>query len=112
MIPTVAIPPFSGKGESLANYAQEAQFRSRVTNWGLTKRPSAKVLRMGPLAPDVFLAVGNDRLWEPAGVMTITPVLHHYFAPNALDSVYREVACFLHFKRTTQTMGVYSVRFD
>ena len=32
-------------------------------------------------------------------------VLDDYFAPDDVDSVYREVGRFLQFKRATQTMG-------
>ena len=39
-------------------------------------------------------------------------VLRDYFAPDAPDSVCQEEVRFLHFKRTTQTMGEYLTDFD
>lgn len=67
---------------------------------------------MGPVPRDVCLAVGSDQLLEGDGVPEIMRTPRDYFALGALDSVYREVARFLHFKRATQLMGGSPVRFD
>ena len=112
MAPTVAIPSSGGKGESCANRAQGVELCSRATNLGVDTRPSPLVLQMGPVARDVCLAVGSDHFFWPDGIMEIPQALHDYFAPPALDSVYREVARFLQLKRAAQTMGAHLVRFD
>ena len=112
MAPTVAIPSSGGKNESCANRAQGVELCSRATNLGVDTRPSPLVLQMGPVARDVCLAVGSDHFFWPDGIMEIPQALHDYFAPPALDSVYREVARFLQLKRAAQTMGAHLVRFD
>ena len=44
--------------------------------------------------------------------LKITLVSRDYFAPGALNLVYRGVVHFLHFKHATQSMGHSSARFD
>ena len=67
---------------------------------------------MDPAPGDVCLDVGSDQLLERDGVPETMHTPRDFFAPWALNSVYREVARFLHFKRATQTMGGHLVRFD
>ena len=58
------------------------------------------------------MAAGAERLFEPDSVMKIAQFLRDYFAPEAIVSVYQQVARFLHLERTTRTMDGYSARFD
>ena len=62
------------------------------------------------MARSVFSAAGSGQLLEQEGVQKITHVLRDYSAPGALDSVYRDVAHFLHSERVARTMGDYVAR--
>ena len=67
---------------------------------------------MGPAARDVCMVVGGEQLWESDGVTKSMQMLRDSFAPEALNFVRREVARFMHFKRSTHTMEENLVRFD
>ena len=67
---------------------------------------------MDPVAREVRMAAGSDRIMHPDGVMEIMQLLNGYFAPDAADSVYQEVACLLRFEQTAQTVDEHLVRFD
>ena len=69
MAPTVAAPSFDGKGESLANYAQDAELWSRATNLDAPARAPAPVLQMGPAARDVCTDVGGDQSLGRDGIL-------------------------------------------
>ena len=71
--------------------------RPVTTNLDITGRDCALVLRMDPAERDVCRTEGSQQLLEPDGVMKITKVLRDYFAPDALYSVYQEVARFFAF---------------
>ena len=56
--------------------------------------------------------VGSDKSMGQDGVMEIMKLLRDPSAPDAVASVYQEIARFAQVKRAAQTMDKYSVRFD
>ena len=105
MMPTVAAPSCDGNGESFPNYAHKAELWFRATNSDGPKGASALVLQMNPVAR-------NDQLSERGGMQAIARILHDFSAPGTLDSVNQDVARFLQFRPTAQTMGGYPARCD
>ena len=87
-MPTAAAPPFDGEGESFANFAQAAEFRTRVTTLDFSKGASFRVLLLDPVAHDVCMAMGDERLLELGGALEIAQALRIYFAPDAIVSIY------------------------
>ena len=98
MMPTVAAPSSDRQGEPVSIFAQEVELWRRAAYLGVTKRASALVLHTDPAVRDVCVSVGCGRPPGPGAVRKITQVLHDYFAPGALDSVYQHVARLLHFQ--------------
>ena len=54
----------------------------------------------------------SSKLTEPDGVARALQVLHDYFAPDALDAVYQDVARFLGIKRPTQSIDECLAKVD
>ena len=57
------------------------------------------------VARDACAAAGSEQSLEPDAAMEITQVLHDYFVPDALDSVYQKLVRFLRHKRAALAMG-------
>ena len=58
---------FNGKGETLLNYAEEVDLWGRVANPEPIRRASALVLHMDPVAREVCMGAGNDRIMALEG---------------------------------------------
>ena len=57
------------------------------------------------------MALGNGKLPEPHGASLALTVPRKYFAPDALDAVYSYAGRFSRFRRTTQSMRDFGVKF-
>ena len=68
-MPAVAVPSLDGKGESLANFAQEVELWIRETNMDVTQSASALDLHMDPVGRDVRIAVSSEKLSKPDGAI-------------------------------------------
>ena len=90
MIPTVNVPFFDGKGETLSNYAQGVDLRNRATNLDPITRVSALILQMYPVSREVCMAAARNRIMDPDSVAKLLQALHDYFAPEAVDSEYQD----------------------
>ena len=101
-----------GRGGSFSNYAEEVELRYQVANLDPAKRASAPILKMGTVARRVCIPAGSDEIVDQEVMMRITQLLRDYFAPAAADAANQEVARFLQFERTGQTMDGYMARFD
>ena len=81
--PTMAVPSFGGKCESLSDFAQEVELCRRVAKLGVTERASGLVLQMvlqkGPGA------AGSDQFLEQDAASKIMLLPHDYSAPDASD---------------------------
>ena len=65
------------------------KLRRRVANLDPAKRYSAHSLQMNAVAQEVCMAAGSDVILDPDGVKKISKLLHDYFAPDAVGSVYQ-----------------------
>ena len=70
------------------------------------------MLQMDTVARQVCMAAGSDMIRGGNGADQNQNISREYFAPDAVDSVYREIVRSLHIKKTGQTMDVFSVEFD
>ena len=96
-MPSIAAPPFDGKGEPFPSHAMEVELRFKQTNLEVDNRASA-------------LVTGSGKLMEPDGVVRALQVLHDYFVPDALGAVYQDVVRVSQFRRANRTMGKYLER--
>ena len=107
MPPAARVPGFDGKGSSYIIYEQQVRLWRQVANLDPSKRAAALILQVETVARQVCLAAGSDSVANNDGAEQILGILKDYFAPDAVDSAFQEVARFLQFKRTDQTMDVY-----
>ena len=106
MLPAENARVADGSGPSFLKYEQQAGLRRRVTNLDPSKRAVALILQTGAVARRVCLAAGSHVITNDDGVERALAILRDYFAPEAANSAYHEVARLLQCKRTAQTMGV------
>ena len=64
-----------------------------------------RIMGMDPVAREVRIAAGSDQISGLGGAMKIAQLLEDCSAPDAADSVYREVVCFLQFKVARSNHG-------
>ena len=65
------------------------------------------------MRPGKFSArVGQDVIGNSDGAEQILEISRERFAPDAVDSVSRDVAKFMYFKLSGQIMGTYLLEFD
>ena len=88
-LPGTAVSIFGGEAESFPSSAMQVESNAR----------------------DVCMLLGNNKPLGPDGAGMSVMVLRDYLAPDATDGVYQDVMGFLHFQRTTQTVGEYWVKF-
>ena len=84
----MSVPFFGGKGESCSNNAREVELRSRVTNLEPTRRASALIMNIDPVAREARKVAGNDQIMDPDGVPKILQVPNDYLAPDAVDPIH------------------------
>ena len=95
MMPPVNAPSFDAKGKPFPNYARAVEFWNRAPSQGPPWRASAQILKMGPVRPEVCVAVGTDQIVGPDGVPKTSQVLHDYIATAALDPIKQQLGRFL-----------------
>ena len=61
---------------------------------------------------EMCMALGISNLVEPDRAIMALKVPQDYFAPGASVAAHQDVAALLHFRKTTQEMGEYLVKFD
>ena len=101
-----------GRWDPFLNYSQEVDLWGRAAKLEAAKRASDLILNMDPVAREVCVAAGREQSMDPESAAKMTQALNDYFAPDDVDLIYREMARFLQFKRTTQSMDEYVVRSD
>ena len=67
---------------------------------------------MSDVAREVCLSVGRDVIDNLDGAEQISRSLRERFAPDAIDSIFQDMAKFMYSKRTDRTMGTYVMEFE
>ena len=65
------------------------------------------ILQMDDVARQVCMTAGKDHVMNIDAPQQLPAIMRERFAPDAIDSLYREVVLFLHFKRTDQPVDMY-----
>ena len=91
---------FHGKGASFIEFEQQVRLWMQMTEMEPPKRAAALVVHMNSTARQVCLAVAGDHIAKNNG------------AEHVVNTIYREVARFLQFRRTGQTTDENIAEFD
>ena len=67
---------------------------------------------MTDIARQACVTVGKDHVANDDGVRHVLRILRERSAPDAIDAINQEVAKFLNFTRTGQTIDAYLIDFD
>ena len=76
------------------------------------KKAAHLLLHMSDVARKVCLSVGRDVIGNLDGAEQILKILRERFAPDAIDSIFQDMAKFMYFKRTGQNMDTYIMKFE
>ena len=68
---------------------------ARVARLEPTRRVSAQIFDMDPVAREVWAAFGYDQIMNPGGETRILHAVNEYFAPDAVDPICQEVGRFV-----------------
>ena len=99
MLPAASASSLCGKGASFFNYEKQVKLPRQVANEGPVKRAALLILQMATAARQVCMAAGSDVLMDADGAEKISAITFDNCVPEAMDSVYQEIARFLQFKR-------------
>ena len=95
-----------------ANYEEKAILWRQISPLGPQKRAASLLLHMTDVAREVRMTVGKDVIGNARGVAHTLRILRERSAPDAMDSIFQDMAKFTYFKRTGQNMDTYLMEFD
>ena len=101
-----------GDGSSYINYEQRVRLWHHVANLGPSERAAPLILQMETVTHQGCPAAGGDFVVNSDEAERIRSILNDYSAPDAVDSIYRELTRFFQCKRTDQTMDVFLAELD
>ena len=99
-------------GGSFANYEEKVLLRPRASAAEPEKKAAHLLLHISDVARNVCLSAGRDVSGNLDGAERIFRRLRERCAPDATDSVFRDMAKFLYFKRTVRNMDTYIMEFE
>ena len=111
VLPTAQVPVCDGKGSPYLHFELQARLWRQVANLDPSERAAALILRMVAVARQVGPPAGGDFVVNDGGAERILNILKDYLAPDAANSIYREVVRPFHLKRPNLTMDVRFVFF-
>ena len=84
----------------------------KITTLGPDKKAAHLLLRKSDAARKVGVRAGKDVVGNLDRAEQILKISRERFAPDAIDSIFRDVVKFMYFKRLGQTMDTYLLDFD
>ena len=105
-------PKFDGRAGSFASYDEKVTLRKRISAMGPAKKAAHLLLHMSYVARKVCLPAGRDVIGNSDGAEQILKIPRERFAPDAIDSISQDMAKFMDFKRTGQTLGAYVMELE
>ena len=87
-------PSLMGRANHLPIALPEVELRRQGAHLDPANRASVLILYMDSAAREVCAAAGRGVIMGREGAMKITVLLRDYFAPDAVESAYQEVARF------------------
>ena len=112
MAHVINVPAFDGRAGSFANNEEKAAARNQISATDPQKRAAKLLLRTSDGARKVCLAVGEAVIGRLDGVERILRILRGRFAPDAIDSIFRDMVKFMCFRRPDQYMDTYIMEYD
>ena len=104
--------PFLRRAGSSADFEEKAALRSQILTTGPRKRAANLLLHVSDVARKVCRAVGQNVVGYSDGVGRVLGILRGSFAPDAIDSIFQDMAKCLCFTHTDQFTGAYLMEFD
>ena len=86
--------------------------RKQVSAMDPEKKAAHLLLHVSDVARMVCLPVGRDVFDNVDGAEQISKLLRESFAPDAIDSIFRDMAKFRCFKRADRNMDTYIMVFE
>ena len=106
------VPTSDGHASSFANYEEKITSRNQICIVDPRKRAANLLSHMTDVERKVCTSVGKDSISNVDGVAQILRILRERFAPEAIDSVFKDVVKLLYLRRTDQRMDTYLPEFD
>ena len=91
------VPSFGGQASSAANYEEQVALRNRIRPSDPRRRAADLFLHVSDVARKVCATAGKDAIDNNDGVQRILRILRERFAPDAIDSVFQDIAKFMYF---------------
>ena len=105
MLPANKVPGEDRQGSSFQDYEQQPCSWMRTPHLEPSKRAVASILRATSAARRVRKTAAGDNPESRDGALRILEISKNVFALEAAGSIYQEVARFLHYRRTDQSVG-------
>ena len=105
-------PKFDGSGGSFANYEEKVLLWKRAPAMEPEKMAAHLLLHMSDVARKESLSVGRDVIDNLDGAEQILRVPRERFAPEAIDSIFQDMAQFMYLERTGQKMDTCIMEFE
>ena len=106
------VPVFDGHASPFAHYEETVTLWNRIATTDPQKRAANLLFHETDAARKVCMAAGKDGVGNIDRAARILRILGERFAPEAIDSIFQDMAKFMYFERADQNSDMYLMEFD